>query len=143
MTESRSTIRSLIMGAGGALLIASLFLPWAGAGEAERSGWELWTMGDVYLAIVGATALLAAVTGGHYGVFRDDVSLIGTTDLFGVVATTLLAWLLLFDFPTGSDPKVGVFLALGAAMAVAGSAGEYRRPRDGWVPRVGPQRSEG
>ena len=42
-----------------------------------------------------------------------------------MVASILIAWLLIFDFPAGADREAGVFLALLAAMAVAGGAGDY------------------
>src|SRR2546423_11434089 len=54
----------LIAGAGGALLIISLFLPWADVQGVSRSGWELWTMADVFFLIAGLIALGAAITGG-------------------------------------------------------------------------------
>ncbi len=85
MTQSVSGPVRLIIGAGGAMLIVSLFLPWADLDGVSRSGWELWTMSDVLFLIVGVFALATAITGGRIGVFRPDVSLIGATDLLGVV----------------------------------------------------------
>lgn len=121
----------LIAGAGGALLIASLFLPWADVEGVDRSGWELWTMADVFLLIAGLTALGAAITGGRIGLFRPDLSLNGATDLLGVVATVLLTWLIAFDFPEGASREIGVYLALIAAIAIMGGAGDYRVLRGG------------
>ncbi|HEX6689151.1 MAG TPA: hypothetical protein VF085_10875 [Solirubrobacterales bacterium] len=115
----------LITAAGGVLLIASLFLPWAGAGGTSRTGFELLTVGDVLLLIVGLVAIAAAITWGRYGLFRPDLSLNGAADLLGLVATILLAWLLLFDFPSGASREVGAFLALVAAAAIAGGVGDY------------------
>jgi hypothetical protein len=116
----------LIAGAGGALLIISLFLPWADIQGGSRSGWELWTMADVFFLIAGVVALGAAITGGRVGLFRPDLSLNGATDLLGLVAIVLLAWLVIFDFPDGADRETGAFLALIAAIAIAGGAGDYR-----------------
>jgi hypothetical protein len=115
----------LIAGAGGALLIISLFLPWADVQGVSRNGWELWTMADVFFLIAGLTALAAAITGGRIGLFRPDMSLNGATDLLGVVATVLIAWLIIFDFPESGSREIGVFLALIASIAVAGGAGDY------------------
>jgi hypothetical protein len=130
---SKPGLGQLIAGAGGALLIASLFLPWADIAGVERSGWELWTMADVFLLIAGLTALAALATGGRAGLFRPDMSLNAATDLLGVVSTILLTWLVAFDFPEGADREIGVFLALAAAIAIMGGAGDYsvlrRRPR--------------
>ena len=125
MTSTKIGLGQLICGAGGALLIVSLFLPWASAGDVERSGWESWTMADIFLLVVGVVAIAAAITGGRFGVFRPDVSLIGAADLLGIIATVLVAWLILFDFPEGAGREIGVFLALISAMVVAGGAGDY------------------
>ena len=127
----------LIAGAGGVLLIVSLFLPWAEKGGGSRSGWELWTMADVFFLIAGLCAIAAAITGGRLGLFRPDLTLIAATDLLGLVATVLIGWLLIFDFPAGADREICAFLALIAAMTMAGGAGDYR-PLCGasWFPRV-------
>jgi drug/metabolite transporter (DMT)-like permease len=42
-----------------------------------------------------------------------------------VVATVLLAWLVIFDFPDGASREAGVYLALIGAMAIAGGSGDY------------------
>jgi hypothetical protein len=125
MTSTKHDLGQLICGTGGALLIVSLFLPWASAGDVDLSGWELWTMADVLLLIVGVVAIGAAITGGRFGLFRPDMSLNGAADLLGLVATALLAWLLLFDFLSGASREIGAFMALIGAMAFAGGAGDY------------------
>lgn len=134
----------LITGAGGVLLIVSLFLPWAGAGDTQRTGFELLTISDVLLLIVGLVAILAALTWRRYGLFRPDLSINGAADLLALVATMLLAWLILFDFPTGSSREVGVFLALAAAIAIAGGVGDYSPLRGAsWFPRIDSDRRRG
>jgi quinol-cytochrome oxidoreductase complex cytochrome b subunit len=127
-----------IAGAGGVLLIVALFLPWADTGGESHSGWELWTMADVFFLIAGLCAIAAALTGGRIGLFRPDLTLIGATDLLGLVAIVLLAWLLIFDFPAGAHREIGAFLALIGAIVMAAGAGDYRPLRDGapWFPRV-------
>jgi hypothetical protein len=121
-----NTPARLVCGTGGALMLVSLFLNWASVGELDRSGWELWTMADVFFLIAGLVAIGAAVTGGRFGLFRPDLSLSGAADLLGLVATVLIAWLLLLDFPDGASPGIGAFVALIAAVAIAGGAGDYR-----------------
>jgi hypothetical protein len=116
-----TTAGRLVTGLGGVLLLVALFLEWAG----ERTGWELWTMADVFLLVAAIFAIAAAASGGGIGVFRPDVSVNGAADLFGVVATVLLAWPLIFDFPSGADPEIGAFLALVGAAAIAGGSGDY------------------
>jgi len=125
VTKRKPHLGQSIAGAGGVLLVVSLFLPWAGAEEADRTGFELLTMGDVFLLTVGLVAIGAALTWGRFGLFRPDLSLTGAADLLGVVATILVAWLILFDFPSGASREVGVYLALVATAAIAGGAGDY------------------
>ena len=48
------------------------------------------------------------------------------TDIFGVILGLLIAWLILFDFPSGASREVGVYLALAGAAAVATGAGDFR-----------------
>jgi hypothetical protein len=125
MDEKKPRLGQLITGTGGVLLITSLFLPWAGTAGRSQTGFELLTIGDVFLLIVGLVAIAAALTWGRYGLFRPDLSLNGAADLLGVVATALLAWLILFDFPSRSSQEGGVFLALAASIAIAGGVGDY------------------
>lgn len=119
--SSRAPLQ-LVIGGGGALLIAALFMPWAD----DRSGWELFSATDVLMLIVGVVAIAAAITGGRVGVFRPDVSLNGAADVFAVAATIVLAWLAIFDFPDGASREVGLFVALAASIAIAAAAGDYR-----------------
>ena len=88
-------------------------------------------MADVFFLIVGTVAMGVAITGGRLGLFRPDVSLIGATDILAVVATIMIAWLLIFDFPEGASREIGVLLALIAAAAIAGGVGDYRVLRGG------------
>jgi len=125
MNMSKLGIGQLIAGAGGVLLIVSLFLPWADVEGVSQTGWELSTMADVFFLIAGLVAIGAAITGGRHSFFRPDLSLNAATDLLGVVATLLLAWLILFDFPANADPEIGAYLALIAAIAIMGGAGDY------------------
>ena len=117
----------LLAGAGGVLLLVSLFLPWADdSNGTSRNGWELSATSDVLFVIVGVCGIAAAITGGRFGFFRPDVSLNGATDILAVVASIVLGWLILFDFPSGASREPGVYLALVAAIAVATGAGDFR-----------------
>ena len=126
MSTINPGVGRLLAGFGGALLVASLFLPWADGNDVSRNGWELWTMSDVFLLIAGLLGIAAAITGGRFGFFRPDLSLNATADIIGVVATVLLGWLILFDFPSGAGREPGVYLALIAAAAIATGAGDFR-----------------
>jgi hypothetical protein len=117
----------LLAGVGAALLIGSLFMPWSeSAAGVSQSGWEALTVSDVLFLITGLFGLAAAITGGRFGFFRPDLSLNGTTDILGVIATILLAWLIVFDWPAGASRQAGVYLALVAAAAIATGAGDFR-----------------
>ena len=115
----------LLAGAGGVLLIASLFIPWSEVAGQTHDGWETIFVWDVFVFITGACGVAAAVTGGRFGFFRSDLSMNAMTDIFGVVVSVLIAWLI-FDFPSGADREVGVYLALAGAAAIATGAGDFR-----------------
>lgn len=126
MTTINPGFGRLLAGCGGALLIASLFMPWSGGAGVTQAGWQTLSAWDVFLAITGVCGIAAAITGGRFGFFRPDLSFNGMTDIFGVVAGILIAWLILFDFPTGASREVGVYLALVGTTAVATGAGDFR-----------------
>jgi hypothetical protein len=126
----------MICGVGGALVLVSLFLPWTGEGGVERSGWELLTTTDVVLAIAAVVAVLAALTGGRFSVFRPDVSLGGLADMLGVLATVILIWFLVIDFPEGSSAEVGAYLSLAGAVATMVAAGDLGVPPRRWFART-------
>lgn len=127
MTTVNAGIGRILAGGGGALLIASLFLPWAdGPSYMSSNGWELLRVLDVLLLIVGLHGVAAAITGGRFGYFRPDLSLNGATDILAVAAAVLLGWLLVFDFPSGASPQPGVYIALIADVAVACGTGDFR-----------------
>lgn len=117
----------LLAGFGGALLIGSLFMPWSeSATGVSESGWEAFTVSDIFFLIAGLLGLAAAITGGRFGFFRPDLSLNATADIINVVAGLLLVWLLVFDWPSGASRQVSVYLALAAAAAIAIGAGDFR-----------------
>ena len=117
----------LLAGVGGALLIVSLFLPWADSLDgASRNGWELSGTTDVLFVIVGVLGIAAATTGGRFGFFRPDLSLNATADILAVVASIVLGWLILFDFPSRASREPGVYLALIAAITIASGAGDFK-----------------
>jgi hypothetical protein len=121
---SRPGIGQLIAGVGGVLLIVSLFLPWVDTGGTTSSGWEFSSTTDVFLLIAALMAIASTVTGGRVTLFRPDMTVNAATDLLGVVSTILLGYLL-FDLPAGASAEPGLYLALGAAIAIMAGAGDY------------------
>jgi len=127
MSTIRPGFGRLLAGCGGALLIGSLFMPWSeSAAGVSQNGWEMLTVSDVLLLITGLFGLAAAITGGRFGFFRRDVSLNGATDIIALIAGILLAWLIVFDWPSGATRQAGVYLALVAAAAITTGAGDFR-----------------
>lgn len=122
---SKPGIGQLVAGAGGALLIVSLFMPWVEANGANRSGWEFSTTTDVFLLIAALMAIASTLTGGRITLFRPDMSVNAAADLLGVVATVLLAYLLIFDLPSNETAQAGLYLALVSAIAIMSGAGDY------------------
>ena len=102
-----------IAAVGGAVLFISLFLNWFG----DVSGWEGQTTTDLYLAITAGVAVLAALGAADLPI--RGMSMNAATALLGGVATILLIWLVVFDFPEGADRGIGVILALIASAAIA------------------------
>ncbi len=126
-----TVIRRTGAGIGGAMLAVSLFLPWAGG----KDGWELLTSTDLLYVTAAVVALATALTGGRFGVFRADVSLIGLTDMLNVISTTLLIVFLAVEAP--ADMRSGAYVALAGSVIAMFAVGEYRRPAGGWFPRIG------
>ena len=126
MTTINPGLGRLLAGCGGALLIVSLFMSWSDAAGVTHDGWQTLSVWDVFLVITGGSGIATAITGGRFGFFRPDLSLNGMTDILGVIAGILIAWLILFDFPSGATREVGLYLALVGATAVATGAGDFR-----------------
>jgi hypothetical protein len=136
MAAKASLHQRLIVGVVGALLIASVFLPWADVEGVNQTGWEFNTVAAVYVLIGGVFGIATAITGGHYGVCRPDVSLIGATDLLNTTAMVLFAWLI-FDFPDNATRQPGVFCALISAAITAFAVADYRPLRGApWFPPI-------
>lgn len=118
-------LRRLVCGAAGASLIVALFLPWASVQSADRGGWELWKLTFPLCVLLAVCALATAITGGQFGLNRPDVSIIGATDLLGVVTTVTLAWLLFYELPAHASRQPALILALISAAAAAIAAADY------------------
>jgi hypothetical protein len=126
----------LIAAIAAAVLLVAMFLPWIGvsgsslpsgvtlppgvanaAGSTSENVWKGSTL-DIYLLItvvVAALPALLALTDS-----AEEFSFVSAaTFLLGVVAVILIAAYLTVDFPDGPDRKIGAFLGLGAAIAIA------------------------
>lgn len=136
MDAKTPVYQRLIVGVGGALLIATLFLPWADVDGINQTGWEFNTVAAVYFLIGGVFGIATAINGGQYGVCRPDVSLIGATDLLNTTSMLLFAWLIV-DFPERATRQPGVFCALISAAVTAFAVADYRPLRGApWFPPI-------
>jgi hypothetical protein len=132
----RLTQGQMIAAVGAAVLLVAMFLPWIGvsgpslpsgvnlppgvaaaAGSSSENIWKGSTL-DIYLlitVIVAALPALLAVTDSS-----EEFSFVSAaTFLLGVVAVILIAAFLTVDFPDGPDRKIGAFIGLAAAIAIA------------------------
>jgi hypothetical protein len=125
MTTKTPVHQRLITGIGGALLIASLFLPWANAHGVQQNAWEFNSVAALYFLIGGTFGIVTAITGGLYGLCRPDVSVIGATDLLNTAGMLLFAWLI-YDYPAHTTRQPGVFCALASAVVTALAIADYR-----------------
>ena len=116
----------MIAAVGGIALLVAMFLPWIGSSGPSIPGiststseniWKGSTL-DVYLlvtVIVAALPALLALTDS-----AEEFSFVSAaTFLLGVVGVILIAAFLTIDFPDGADRKVGAFIGLAAALAIA------------------------
>jgi hypothetical protein len=127
MGANRRSQGQLIAGAGGILLFVFLFLPWFGEGGVNSNGWGGQSSTDIFLMIVAVVAIASALPAGRAPLI-PGITLAGAAAVLGGVATLVLIWLSFFDFPSGADRKVGVYLALLAAIVIA--VGGYLSAQD-------------
>jgi len=126
----------LIAAVGAVVLLVAMFLPWIGisvslpsgvnlpqgvsdavGGSSSENVWKGSTL-DIYLlitVIVALTPALLALTDS-----AEEFSFVSAaTFLLGAVAVILVAAFLTIDFPDGADRKIGAFIGLVAAVAIA------------------------
>jgi hypothetical protein len=117
MDPVRARQGKLIAGVGGLMLFGFLFLPWFGEGGVNLTGWEGQTTTDIYLLITAMVAVAAALPETR-AILVPGVTMSGGATLLGGIATVLLIWLAFIDFPESDAHKVGVYLALVAAVVI-------------------------
>jgi hypothetical protein len=117
MDPARARQGKLVAGIGGLMLFGFLFLPWFGEAGANLTGWQGQTTTDIYLLITAMVAVASALPETR-AILVPGVTMSGGATLLGGVGTVLLIWLAFIDFPEGTDHKVGVYLALFAAIVI-------------------------
>jgi len=117
MTGPRQSLRieaSAALAAGGGLaLLVSLFLPWY---EPDVTAWTAFEVLDLVLALLAIASVLAAAA---------EVGLLGVVPprqlpALGAVAVVIVVAALINHPPLalGRPPKVGIWLAFGASLAI-------------------------
>jgi hypothetical protein len=107
----------LVVGIGGLMLFGFLFLPWFAEAGLNRDGWEGQSSTDIFLLITALVAVASALPAGRAHLL-PGVTMSGAAAVLGAVATVILIWLSFIDFPSGADRKIGVYLALVAAVVI-------------------------
>lgn len=107
----------LIAGIGGLMLFGFLFLPWFGEAGGSLTGWQGQTTTDIYMLITAMVAVAAALPNTR-ALLVPGVTMSGAAALLGSVATVLMIWLAFID-AGGSGRKIGLYLALIAAIVIA------------------------
>src|SRR3954451_10204023 len=117
MLDVRARQGRLIAGVGGLMLFGVLFLPWVSELGVNQTGWQGSSSTDIYMLITAMVAVAAALPASR-AMLLPGVTMSGAAALLGGVGTVLLIWLSFIDFPSGADRKVGVYLALLAAIVI-------------------------
>jgi hypothetical protein len=144
MDTGRLSQGQMIAGIAGVVLLVSSFLPWYGfdvGGAAVPGGitvpgapevkdsfnlWDGSTL-DIYLAITALVAILPAALA-LTGSAEEFSFASAATFLLGAVGTLLVIAFLTVDFPDEGSRKIGAFLGLVAAAAIA--FGGFRAMQD-------------
>jgi hypothetical protein len=132
MDTSRLTTGDMVAGAGGVVLLISLFLPWYGVSidianvsvSESATGWESLDFIDILLFLISIAAI-GVVAARAAGQLPADVP--GAVVLLGLGGLAVLLVLYrIIDIPVGDVPdevdlsrKLGVFIALIGAAAIA------------------------
>ena len=121
----RKSLGSLrgVVGAAGAALVVSVFLPWADADGGTASAWGAEPALAVLCVFAGIAALAGAATDGQIGIFRPDVSSSGAADLLNVATMLAVGAFVLFDDTAG---EAGGYLALASATVAAFASADWR-----------------
>jgi hypothetical protein len=121
LNNPRANIANLVAAAGGAILILSTFLGFIGGGDESVSAWELFSVTDIVLVLIG----IAALALGAAGATGNAASLpnflkpsllkwLGTVAL----TTTLLFAIELTSGDASNDLKFGAILGVLASAAI-------------------------
>ena len=113
---TRLSYGAVAAGAGGLLLILSLFLDWIGEGAFSLTGWKLFSIMDLFLLLVGLAALTFAAIEALGLQVNLPVDRTRALTVLGVIASSFV-WGALVE---NDHIKFGFILAALAAAAILG-----------------------
>jgi hypothetical protein len=133
MDTSRLTTGDIVAGAGGVVLLISLFLPWYGvsvdvagfSASESGSGWEVLSFIDILLFLISVAAI-AIVVAKAFGALPAEVPAPVVLLGLGALAVLLVIYRII-DIPTEGDVpdqvdlsrEIGIFIALVGSAVVA------------------------
>ena len=111
---TRLSYGAVAAGAGGLVLILSLFLDWVGAGSFGQNAFDLFSIVDLFLLVVGILAVAFAVVEAMGTQVNLPVDRARTLTILGIIATSIV-WTFLLE---GDHQKIGLVLAAIASVAI-------------------------
>jgi hypothetical protein len=118
MDPRRLRAGEVVVGLGGAALLASLFLQWYSS--SRLTGFEALGVADVLLVSIALTALAVPLVTAAQRVPAVPIAMDALVSLAGLLAT-LMVLFRVANLPGGATGRdVGLWLALGAALAIVG-----------------------
>jgi hypothetical protein len=149
----RLRIGEWLAGIGGAALLAALFVGWYGIEGYEgvsRTAWEVFTVMDVLLALMGGLAIATAAMAAAHRAPAVSLAMASLLALIGLVLTIVVvvrtvappdfAWEGIAVVPAGEQPSDDVSRApglwIGLAACVLTTIGAFAAMRDERTPRA-------
>src|SRR5215217_417904 len=102
----------------GAVLLASLFLPWYGDGDETATGWQSLTVVDVVLAVAALAAVALPIVAATQRTPAVPQSWTALVMLVGVVAALLAVFRLLNVPGDGLGREAGVWIGTAAMLVL-------------------------
>lgn len=113
-SPTRLSYGAVAAGVGGVLLIISLFIDWVGSDGVGGNAWQLFSITDIVLLVLGALAVGFAVLEITRAVVALPVDRARALTVVGIITTTLV-WEVIFE---SDGQKFGMILAGLSALAI-------------------------
>jgi hypothetical protein len=101
-------------------LVVSLFLPWYKTGSSELTGWEAFTVVDIFMTFAAFLAIAAAAVTAARRTAAVSVAASALTIVPALTVAVIAAWRLIDPAPNGDVTReVGAWLGFAAATGIA------------------------